>query len=557
MPLKRLRTGSVVEHPRQPGDRYLRFTFKLWGQASPPDEALSDIRVFTGRFTGFSFRVLDLEQAEWVQPPFIPDGGPFPRRRNAPPGTDRDTPTPAWFDLGIEIEALPDPPEIIMIGGVPIIAHSYAVAIPEYNVLPRFSQAIIEAPIGSPDHPMVNPFESDLMLIQLAARDTPSRRSWYRGPRKIGTLGQVVISDRSAPFATLRLHDRIPAPVNFTQSPARFTGRLSETTRDPDRTTGISGAFLNIYDRTAEPEQVWDFAAAEWRDADPPLTPLQPAPPAHLELPLTSAGLGSYEFDTTWDYHEPGLYEAVLHALDRAGNENTVRAPFFIDDDEPIITFHSPHPYFEDPFVGPEVEIDVSVVELIGTWRHPTLVIRNLETDLYWDDASYGWSENFTSIELPERGGRMQYSFQPGLDSADLQIIVRAMDAAGNRAAAGRRVPYARYDVFPPTIRILEPANGSSHPSGQWRIGGLVRDNEQLADGGVALTIIPLSEGSNGIPLEGRGLELRPGPRGWLQWEASFDYSALPPDTYQVFVTAYDTRDNYADAEIIITVGET
>lgn len=553
MPLQRLLPGSGQMLPPQPGDDHLRFTFKLWGSPSPPDEPLSDIRGFIGTFAGRTFTILDTENDDWMSPPWVHDSDGLPRRSTAPASIDRGRPMPDWFNLGFEIEQLNEPPTVVRIGRFPVVARTYAIAVPESALPPRNSPAVLSIEL-SDHHPSVNPHLFNLVLVQLAARSRPRSRRWYRGPRNIGTVAQVHLGDRTGPWATWT------SPVaslfwTWTRAPVTFSGRIFEPAGDTDRASGLSGAFLVIRDITSQPVRIYDFSRAQWRVAEPPLTPVQPPADPHLELDMTYRSAGLASFETTWAHEANGHYEASLHVVDKAGNENVYAHPFTIDNDDPDIAFVTPAR--GQPIFGPEAMIEFEMREP-WPWRTISVQIQHTEKGRYWDDAAGDWTTRPTSFELPVVVGgvrsRFSYSWTPGLDDAVFQITVVAADQTGNQRVLTRSVQYSKRDTFPPEIRIVQPPNQSAHPSGSVQVSGLVRDNHQLAADNVFLDVSFLDADGNQQPVGIYLLELAPGPSGWQSWALPLDYGNQS-GTYILTAVAFDTSDNQGQDEIMIQLG--
>jgi alpha-tubulin suppressor-like RCC1 family protein len=161
-----------------------------------------------------------------------------------------------------------------------------------------------------------------------------------------------------------------------------------------------------------------------------------------FSVPVDFPGSATTEFSFVFDPPPPsGLtnYRARLWVEDAAGNENTdtLNRNFSVstssDTTPPTAAWTSP----ANGASGPAPILLEGIAEDNVAVDHVELVIRDLNTQLYWDGAAWG---TFTRFEVPvadpgSQATTFSYSFDPPTGSGTFRVRVWAVDEAGNDTA--------------------------------------------------------------------------------------------------------------------------
>jgi hypothetical protein len=564
MALRMLFPGSGETVPPQPGENFLRFNFKLWGNAVAPDEALSEIRAFLGVWNPatWDFRVWNpstndfstvLTRASFSMPspgPLPPGsrvGDSLPSRRKAPPDVDRDLPPPAWFDQGLPIEQS-GAPILESVWPVTIVTMPFTVAVPD---------AAFPLMATPPSLPYIDDTDLDVILVQLVGR-TKGRKKWFRNAHNLGAVARVNALDRTRPFVQMTTRGWGTAPFGWgsTNSPVTFSGTVVD---NPNWGQGISGAYLNLFDRGSIPTRIYNFQQSAWQELPPGPDPVPPSA-SNLSLDLDFVNPYSASFSTRW--HEPGdgsgLYQATVHVIDKRGNEYSQTWGFYPDNEAPELRIDLPAP--NQTMMGPEAMIEAEVNDNLGPIQ-AQLQIADNASGRYWNDELSAWNAAPSAFKatIEQEGQRhiIRYRWTPGVESGFFTIRIKVEDLAGNIRSAARTLHYAVADTIAPIVQIQRPANGSTHPSGSVTISGRVHDNHQI--GNLVLIIERLDESGtpDSIPsLSLDSLPLSPGTNGWHTWSHTLTVADLQgPGSFRVVAYALDTFENESQAVKIFHLG--
>lgn len=529
-----------------PGDTHLHFDFLLFGNESAPHDAVSDIRGFIGNFLSTSLSILDVENEDFVEPPYFPDRSDLPSRRHAPSEIDRDNPMPSWFEQGFEISRTNDPLEPVTIGLYTTMAQRYHMAVPEAAFPGRQSIALLRVPFA--DRAI------DLTLIQMAVLTKPRRHRWYRAPFKIGVVSRVEIADMAPPFI---LHETpLAEPAMVSQnSPVTFTGVVGEFLQDGFGASGLAGVYLRIQDSRDGTGKEFDFETSLWRS-------VRTEPhhsfyaPSYKKMDLTDVGNGRWRYLYQWDGGLTGnWYYWEITAVDNRGNERRFNYSLNIDVRPPRLTLIQPS--FGRGIVGATAAITFRVDDDLPLPR-AGLSIRHVETGNYWDDVTNSWVSTPNTfaivIRVEETSILGSYEWTPALDQATFEVTVTQRDLARNETVLVEMIHYENLDQTAPEIVIVAPRNGGRYPLGRFTVIGRVKDNLAIDPQSAVLEIYQISDdGSEGI-ISAQSIELHPNASGWLSFGINQDLRDAPGN-YRYVIGVSDSYGNQSAQEVLVNVG--
>lgn len=554
MELKRIVPGSGRMLDPKPGDTYLRFEFLLYGRETEPHDTLSDIRGFIGTFSSIRLTVFDVARDDFVEPTYFPFRSDLPRRADAPPDIDRDNPVPSWFRQGFEISRTSDPVELVSVGGFPVRARRYRMAVPE-RAFPGRNSGALSRPAS---RNTLVPYNLNLTLIQLAALTKPRRQRWYRAPFNIGVVSQVHIGDFAQPSITHETPMQNNGVASM-RSPIVFTGTVSDGATDYGEASGIAGVHLRIRDSSDGTGNEYDFETSQWRPVRTEPQHLQYTP-SYKKMDLTDLGGGRWRYLYQWEGGLTGnWYHWTITAVDNRGNELQTSYPFYIDIRPPRVTLVQPS--VGRGIVGATAAITVRVDEDFPV-LYAIFSIRHVETGNYWDDVSDSWISTPTTFEVDLRpegpaDGSVHvasYEWTPGLDEATFELTVIQTDRATNETVVVQTISYEYFDQTVPEIVVVTPSNGQRYPLGRFRIVGRVKDNLEIDPESAVIETYQVSDDGSESIIAAQQIELHPSAHGWLAFGINQDLRNAPGN-YRFLIGVSDTYGNQASEDVAVRVG--